>query len=100
MPISGNSLVRNAHALDPSTQRNDDTSFCTLHVPSTHVQRSVSHWVQEEDLAPSAPLPRHRPHHLALDHVLLLELLDPVLLLELLDSLVLQVRTQPASPRF
>ena len=92
-------LVRNAHALDPSTQRNDDTSFCTLRVPSTHVQRSVLHWVQEEDLAPSAPLPCHHPHHLALDHVLLLELLDLVLLLEL-DSPVLQVRTQPATARF
>ena len=110
--------MRNARALDPSTQRNDDTSFCTLRVPSTHVQRSVSHWVQEEDLAPSAPLPRHHPHHPALDHVLLLglldlvlplELLDPVLLLEplnsvlsleLLDSPVLQVQTQPATPRF
>ena len=95
-------LVRNAHALDPSTQRNDGISFCTLHVPSTRVRRFVLHWVQEEDLAPSAPLPRPNTHHLQLDHVLLLELVDLVLLLELLDldSPVLQVRTRPATPRF
>ena len=83
-------------------RRNAMTTPASVHCMSrqTHVQRSVSHWVQEEYLAPSAPLPRHHPHHLALDHVLLLELLDLVLLLELLDSLVLQVRTLLATPRF
>ena len=62
----------------------------------------VLRWVEEVDLASSAPLPRHHPHHPALDHVLLLELLDLVLLLELLDldSPVLQVRTRPATIRF
>ena len=33
MPATLLPLVKNAHALDPSTQRNDDTSFYTLHVP-------------------------------------------------------------------
>ena len=35
-------------ALDLSTLRNGDTSFCTLHVPSTRVRRSVLHWVQRK----------------------------------------------------
>ena len=42
-----------------STLRNAGTSFCTLHVSSTRVRRSVLHWVQEEDLAPSAPQALH-----------------------------------------
>ena len=58
-------------------------------------------------MAPSAPLPLHHPHRLALDRVLvllLLELLDLELLLLLLDlvdldSPVLRVRTRPATPR-
>ena len=83
-------LVRDAHALDPSTLRNGDISFCTLRVPSTRVRRSVLHWAQEEGLAPSAPSPRHHRHRLALDRALLLDLLD-------LDSLVLRVRTRPAT---
>ena len=41
--------MKNAHALDPSTQRNDHTIFCTLHVSATRVRRLVSHWVQEKN---------------------------------------------------
>ena len=82
-------LGKPVRALDPSTLRNGDSSFCTLHV------RQILHWVQEEDLAPSAPQALHHPpHHLALDRVLLLLLLD---LLDL-DFPALKAPTWPGTP--
>ena len=47
MPISGLPLGKSERACGLSTLRNGDTSFCTLHVPSTGARRSVLHWVQE-----------------------------------------------------
>ena len=81
-------------------RRNAMTTPASVHCMSRQLMFG-DHWVREEDLAPSAPLPRHHPHHLALDHVFLLELLRVLELLDLdLDSPVLQVRTRPATPRF
>ena len=60
-------LVKNAHALDRSTQSNGDTSFFTMRVPSTRVRRSVLHLAQEEGLAPSARPRRQPPKNLCLN---------------------------------
>ena len=84
-------LQGRVRALDLSTLRNGDTSFCTLQVSSTRVRRSVLHRVREGDVAPEEPSALHHPpHYLALEHrVLLLILLGlhHLLLLDPLDSL-------------
>ena len=73
-------------------RRNAMATPASVHCVSTRVRRSVLHWAQEGGLIPSAPLPLHHPHLLALDRALLLDLVD-------LDSPVLRVRTRPATPR-